>query len=425
MSLFRLAFRLEQVPKSFRVRVTADNRFELFANGQRVGLGPARGDLTHWRYETIDLAPHLKPGKNVLAAMTWFLERDEAPMAQMGLSNLAFSSAAIPNDTEAKLVNTPWRVAESRLLGHAFLPLNPAEMGYAYCVVGPGDRIHGDTYPWGWEQPDFDDSGWEKPVVVADGSPRGARDAHSDWMLVPDVLPPMEATPEPVTAVVRSEGITVENHRFGPDLPVTIPPQSKAALLLDRGHLTTGYPELAVEGGAGATVRLRYAEALFGGEKHNQKGNRNEIAGKILLGYRDEFLPDGPRRVFRPLWWRTFRYLQIEVETAAEPLVLRGLTNVFSAYPFQEAGRFAASDEALKKIWNVGWRTARLCATRPTWTAPTTSSSSTAATPASSASSRITSAATPGSPATRSPSSTIRGSPTASRRAATRATSSR
>ena len=53
------------------VHVTADNRYQLWVNGTRVVFGPARGDLNHWRYETIDLAPHLHAGRNVLAAVVW------------------------------------------------------------------------------------------------------------------------------------------------------------------------------------------------------------------------------------------------------------------------------------------------------------------------------------------------------------------
>src|SRR5436305_13216075 len=65
---FRRAFDLATAPTSFVVHVTGDNRYELFVNGARVVSGPARGDLTHWRYETVDLARLPKPGRNVLAA---------------------------------------------------------------------------------------------------------------------------------------------------------------------------------------------------------------------------------------------------------------------------------------------------------------------------------------------------------------------
>ena len=43
---FRRALTLGAVPASYPVRVSADNRFVLFVNGQRVGDGPARGDLS-------------------------------------------------------------------------------------------------------------------------------------------------------------------------------------------------------------------------------------------------------------------------------------------------------------------------------------------------------------------------------------------
>src|SRR6267378_3466919 len=68
---FRRRFRVDPVPAAFVVHVSADNRYELYANGARVASGPARGDLFHWRYETVDLAPFLRAGENVLAAGVW------------------------------------------------------------------------------------------------------------------------------------------------------------------------------------------------------------------------------------------------------------------------------------------------------------------------------------------------------------------
>jgi hypothetical protein len=66
---FRRSFELPAKPSSFLIHVTADNRYLLFVNGERVAWGPARGDLFHWRYESVDIAPQLRAGKNVLAAV--------------------------------------------------------------------------------------------------------------------------------------------------------------------------------------------------------------------------------------------------------------------------------------------------------------------------------------------------------------------
>ena len=63
---FRRAVEFNSPPAKCLVHVTADSRYQLYVNGRRVVWGPARGDLFHWRYETVDLAPYLQPGRRAL-----------------------------------------------------------------------------------------------------------------------------------------------------------------------------------------------------------------------------------------------------------------------------------------------------------------------------------------------------------------------
>ncbi len=99
---FRKSFTLERVPASFVIHVSADNRYRLFVNGTSVSLGPARSDLDHWRFETVDIAPQLKPGRNVLAAVVWNFGI-WSPMAQLS-ERTAF---IVQGDTEQEqVVNT-------------------------------------------------------------------------------------------------------------------------------------------------------------------------------------------------------------------------------------------------------------------------------------------------------------------------------
>jgi hypothetical protein len=130
-------------------------------------------------------------------------------------------------------------------------------------------------------------------------------------------------------------------------------------ILLDRKTLTTAYPILTVSGGKGAHIWLTYSEALYDKEMH--KGDRDEVGDRKAHGLKDSFLPDGgAKRVFEPLWWRTWRYLDLDIETAGEPLTLDSLEARFTAYPFKERAKFESNDEDLKKIWKISWRTARL-----------------------------------------------------------------
>ena len=59
---FRKAFVLDQIPEELAVHVSADNRYNLFVNGQHVCYGPAKGDLKTYKYDIIDLAPFIKTG---------------------------------------------------------------------------------------------------------------------------------------------------------------------------------------------------------------------------------------------------------------------------------------------------------------------------------------------------------------------------
>ncbi|MGE3693233.1 MAG: hypothetical protein AB7F98_17800, partial [Novosphingobium sp.] len=68
---FRKDIDLAARPSTFPIRVSADNRYRLYVNGIEVASGPARGDLLNWRYETVDIATHLRAGRNTVAALVW------------------------------------------------------------------------------------------------------------------------------------------------------------------------------------------------------------------------------------------------------------------------------------------------------------------------------------------------------------------
>ena len=184
--------------------------------------------------------------------------------------------------------------------------------------------------------------------MVAPAAGREARDVHSRWMLVPRTIPMMEERAEKSLTVRQGSLANVAN--------------SKTTVLFDQGYLTTAYPRLTVSGGKGAVVRMRYAEALFK-TSPREKGNRNEIEGKEFIGNYDEFVLDGgARRVFRPLWWRCYRYLQLEIETRDEPVTVEGISATATGFPFVRQAKFDAGLPELNQILDVGWRTARLCA---------------------------------------------------------------
>ncbi len=347
---FRREITLSSVPAHFWVHISADNRFLLHVNGKYAAEGPARGDLFHWRFETVDLAPLLQQGQNVLAAIVWNFG-ELAPVAQM--SNR--TGFLMQGDTEVEAaVNTgkDWRVRHETgraALGH--------EGAGGYYAAGPAEKIDGRLLDWSWDQPGADSSGWEAPRLLDRAATREALDSPSHWELVQDSLPPMEHRLVDAGVPVRAEGMP-STPAF-PAAPLEIPANSHVTLLLDHRTLQTAYPELTMSGGRDSAIRLTYSEALY--DAHGKKGNRNEITGRHIEGIRDQFISGGgERQIFETLWWRTWRYLQIEVTTKSEPLKLDSLRAWFSAYPFEEKAKIAGDIRDLDRIWQTGWRTARL-----------------------------------------------------------------
>jgi alpha-L-rhamnosidase len=360
---FRRVFDLESVPPTFTVHVSADNRYRLFVNGAPISEGPQRSDLMHWRYETIDLAPHLQVGRNVLAALVWNWGA-ERPVAQFSHQTAFLLQGDGP--TEAAVNTGPqWKVLKNT--GYAPLPVRGSDVG-GYYAAPPGESIDGSLYPWGWTELDFADGAWPAAAAgqgfaanltqLRGSNPFGAA---GSWQLVPRSIPPMEQTPVRFASVRRAEGIEAQDAFLRGAGDLVVPPATRAVLLLDEAHLTNAFTVLETSGGAGSTVALVYAEALKDSE--GNKGNRNEIEGKTIKGVRDEFRPDGGQgRRFQTLWFRTYRYVQVEIETKDEPLRIHDLHGIFVAYPFELAARFSSDLPWLEDMWTINWRGARLCA---------------------------------------------------------------
>jgi hypothetical protein len=358
---FRREVTLQVKPQTFRVRVSADNRFVLYVNKQHVGAGPARGNLKHWRYEVLDLAPFLAPGTNIIAAQVWN-DAGASPLAQISSGHTAFWLSA-EDAAHAKLIDTDaaWqvRVDASRSVEPG-MPALVKVLGSIFYAAGPQESIDGALQSPDWNDRISHAKGWE-PAIQANGG-----DASS-WTLVADVLPQMRFERVPGGRVVRvSSGAA-------PDFPgraVTVPANSEITLLVDAGRVLAAYPALVVSGGAGAQVDVTYVEALYDpkakstapkGPSHLRFADRSMVKDGLALGLTDTFKPDGAaQRRFQPFWWRTWRFAQIKVRTKSQPLTIDDFETWETGYPFVKRGRFVSSEPELNELWRIGWMTALL-----------------------------------------------------------------
>lgn len=354
--LFRKSVELPIRPTSFVVHVSADNRYKLYVNEILVSLGPARGDLTHWKFESVDLAPYLQSGKNIIAARVWN-EGDLRMEAQISLR----SGFILQGNTESEYIlntNSSWHC----LRDSSYSPLSVRIPGYY--VAGPGELVASKVSLKGWETSNYSDTAWKGARPIFLGSPKNVLNSTGSpngWMLVPSLIPPMEMTIQRLAQVRKADGITVPTSFPATKTALTIPANTVATLLLDQAVLTNAFPTLLFSGGKDGGISLSYAEALF--TKASKKGNRNDVDGKQFVGRKDSLIANGTAgQVYTPLTWRTYRYLQLRITTKAEPLVIDDIYGTFTGFPFQRTATLRTDNPEMNTMLDIGWRTARLCA---------------------------------------------------------------
>lgn len=362
--LFRKTFVVKECYDDFHVLVSADNRYKLFVNGCLVSMGPAKSDLSNWKYERVNIAPFLRLGENIVSAQVWN-DSVYSPEYQ----NSYRTAFILQGETEeADVLNTDvtWRCIKD--LSNTPIPINTSAANAVklpgWYVVGPGEKVDMHKQIYGWQDIHYDDTNWSVPQIISVGIPKnivGVDISENIWRLTPSALPQMEYKKQCFDKIRYARGIDLNKISLKGNKFVVIPSNSTIAILLDQSYLTNAYPMLHFSGGDGSTIVLTYAEALY--ESNGMKGNRNDIVNKLILGRKDSIISNGQdNQCFTTLSYRTYRYVEMLVNTKDEPLYIDDFFGMFTGYPFQLNAEFSSDNVLLDDILKIGWRTARLCA---------------------------------------------------------------
>jgi len=369
VAAYRRRFRLEG-DATVRIHVSADERYELFLDGARIGRGPERGDRENWFYETYDL--DLSSGEHMIVACTWSLG-SMAPYAQMTVRP-GFILA--PEGEFIALLGTgvaEWQA--KRLDGYEFVDPTPA------WGTGANLVIDGSRFPWGFEHGEGD--GWLPAQAFHEGTNGVIRNEVGPIHLMkPAALPAMierevfvgsvRFVSEPASDDTRTIAVKSQDN-LSSELDdwnlvkgkgaVTIPPNTTRRVIIDLDSYYCAYPEIVTSGGKGSSIRVLWAESLFENlDGWGAKGNRNEIEGKFFWGVGDTFKPDGGRsRRFETLWWQAGRYIELLVRTADEPLTIESFRLRETRYPLENEGAFGSSDKRLAGVVPIMVRGLQMC----------------------------------------------------------------
>jgi len=359
---------------SFRIHVSADERYILYVDGARIGRGPERGDPNNWFYETYDL--NLKRGKHHIVAVVW-ADRKEMAWAQTTVRNgFLLVSEDIRMHPEISTGVSIWEC--KYLKGIGFEPSVTVNT-----ATGARQRIDGFSFPWGFEKGKEKGrrrdkkNAWMEAIRV-----EGAVD-HSTYhifskthILRPALLPEMY-TKEYLSAKVvfaevlphafdwnnfQNKKIELINNTVFANTSIDgmrIPEYSNIRILIDLNDYCCYYPKLVVTRGKGAEIRFGNCEALFDGEN---KKNRSEFDGKNFRSDYDYFTTDGGlERAFETFWWRAGRFIELCFKTQEEPLFIDKLLLTESRYPFFPQGTFESDNTFYNEILPICLRSVEMC----------------------------------------------------------------
>jgi len=374
--LFRSEFELDSAD-GVCLYISADTRYRVWVNGERIGDGPPQSQPYHQYYDARDLSASARPGRNCIAVVVQ--HQGVQPSARGGLlAEVVDGSGKVCTATGGAWrahVGTAWREHTLFSGGNKIGPFQ--------------EHVDLQAMPDGWLATGFDDTGWDRPDVL---SSRG----HNT---VPLVMPWCRVIPRDIEPLVEQpvyaaslqcveECLDLETRRDTGDLSTSLSQVGRPldwaraervesllqaegeALLncsdrhrdgvtdgrydpcitLDFGRVLTGYAEIEVDAPAGARVEIGYAERLVDGHFNNA----------IECRFADRAILAEGANLFRPLVWRAFRYLRLRVKYCEAVVRIRAVRALEVNYPYLERGIYHG-DARLERVFEICRTTLKLC----------------------------------------------------------------
>ena len=197
---------------------------------------------------------------------------------------------------------------------------------------------------------------------------RDSSKAVSPGNLLERTIPYMRKEMRRFTGLVcirRSEASEEEWERMlSGDGHVMLAPHSRTEVEINAGELNTGFLSLRMQMGAGSTVKVLTSEGYVRIEEEKgpmrlpRKGDRCDWENGQLHGFTDTYHvagygKDDQEETYEPFWFRTFRFIRLEITAGEEPLCLTGFDYLETGYPLEARTQVTTSDSSLEAVWDI------------------------------------------------------------------------
>ncbi len=317
------------VPKAFTAHVACDSKYWLWVNRRLVVFdgGLRRGPTPHDTYfDTFDLAPFLRRGRNRIEILVWYWGRTSFSHNDSGIAGLIFSAYDRLDRPRLSIVtDMTWKwFRDARYHPHPPMPPDPSGVPENYRL---SER---------------------STIYDARLSPREIPAGHMSPMGPAGIFPWGELQPRPMP-MMRDFGVFA--FRNPEAIPKTVA-AGRTVRFLVRLHANVHYhPRFTVDAAAGA--RLEFKPIHLGGSK-------------------DTFPPDvyicrDGVQAFEFLHWMNAQQIEVTVRNRTRrPLKIRTMRYRMTGYPADHVARFDTGDAAVDDLCVRAMHTLRVCA-RDNW----------------------------------------------------------
>ncbi len=356
LTLFRAEFNLQNATwPTGEIWISADSRYKLYLNGTLIGVGPAKSRQGIWFVDRVALPATLREGANLISVevLSYLGEAaGNASVLRLGTPGIYIQANGDFKDLQAAHA---WKSFEP--VGAKFL------QGTNTQFLGIQEMVDGRDFPAGWSELKFDDSSWTPTEQM---SPQLA--VGKDRLRAREI-PQLTFNESRFTRISKQNSI----HDWIPLIlgsGVEVAPGSNVYVDLDAGELVTAFLTLQISGGSDASISIEAAECYelppIEVPWIRKKGKRDEPFGQDLYGDPDSYVVAGnglvgSPEIYRPYWFRTFRFVRLRVRTGSSPIRIEGLNFQIHNYPLQVEGGFTTSNSSYLELWKVSLRTLINC----------------------------------------------------------------
>ena len=314
--IFRKAAELKKVRTI--AKISAVTRYKLYINDILAAVGPSKGSDKTRYYDEVDLSQFIKEGYNEIKAEVLYIPQDSLRLNSVisGIKPEFFMY------TSQFRTDSSWRCRECKEIEIQDNKVSPIAAVNEHIKEASEQEVQAEKC---------------QRIILNDEYEYGQLNGKLEKSIIP------------VMKIGEKKNILSE---------YTIPPYTAKTIILDVGVLQCAY--VGMEANGKGKVSILYSECYS--KKENGeiiKGMRDDESGE-LEGDSD-IIECNLNTVYNSFWFKTFRFIKVEIKTEEAPLTIKKLYTMETTYPLKIEADFKCSSKEYNKMWDISLRTLLNC----------------------------------------------------------------